>query len=227
MFGAIAPRYDLLNHLLSLNRDRAWRRRAVDRLLEGADLNGTYLDACAGTLDLSVELADRKGFRGRVLGFDFSYPMLDAGRGKLTGRAILPGCADALNLPLPDRSVDGAMVAFGVRNLASVEAGLAEFARVIRPGGRLVVLEFMTPQWQPFRALYLAYFRRVLPLVGRMISKHGSAYSYLPESVLRFPEPPELARMMERAGFGDVAWDVMTGGIVAAHRGTRTQAPIG
>jgi len=222
MFGAIAPRYDLLNHLLSLNRDRAWRRRAVDRLLENSPATGTYLDACAGTLDLSVELAARRGFGGAVLGFDFSYPMLDAGRTKLAGRAILPACADALRLPLADATVDGAMVAFGVRNLASLEGGLAELARVIRPGGRLVVLEFMTPQWQPFRALYLTYFRHVLPFVGRMISKHGSAYTYLPESVLQFPEPPEFARLMTRAGFDEVAWDVMTGGIVAAHRGRRS-----
>jgi demethylmenaquinone methyltransferase/2-methoxy-6-polyprenyl-1,4-benzoquinol methylase len=221
MFGAIAPRYDLLNHLLSVNRDRSWRRRAVDRLLEDAPRDGVYLDACAGTFDLSVELADRAAFSGTVLGFDFAYPMLDAGRSKLPGRRIEPACADALRLPLRDDSVDGAMVAFGVRNLADLDAGLTEFARVIRPGGRLVVLEFMTPQWQPFRALYLFYFRRVLPLVGRLVSRHGSAYSYLPESVLRFPEPADLARRMERAGFADVRWDVMTGGIVATHRGTR------
>jgi demethylmenaquinone methyltransferase/2-methoxy-6-polyprenyl-1,4-benzoquinol methylase len=221
MFGAIAPRYDLLNHLLSLNRDRAWRRRAVDRLLEEGPHDGVYLDACAGTFDLSVELADRASFSGVVLGFDFAYPMLDAGRGKLTGRRIEPACADALRLPLGDASVDGAMVAFGVRNLADVDAGLREFARVIRRGGRLIVLEFMTPHWQPFRSLYMLYFRRVLPLVGRIVSRHGSAYSYLPESVLRFPEPPELARRMSEAGFADVQWDVMTGGIVAAHRGRR------
>jgi len=219
MFGAIASRYDLLNHLLSLNRDRAWRRRAVDRLLQNAPRDGVLLDACAGTFDLSVELADRPDFTGRVLGFDFSYPMLDAGRAKLRGRTIFPACADALRQPLPARSVDGAMVAFGVRNLADIDAGLREFARVIKPGGRLIVLEFMTPGWQPFRALYLSYFRYVLPLIGRMISRHGSAYQYLPDSVLRFPEPPELARRMEAAGFLGVKWDVMTGGIVATHYG--------
>ena len=222
MFGAIAPRYDLLNHVLSLNRDRAWRRRAVDRLLEGAPRDGVYLDACAGTFDLSVELADRATFSGVVLSFDFAYPMLDVGRAKIPGRNIEPACADALRLPLRDGSVDGAMVAFGVRNLAVVDSGLREFARVIRPGGRLVVLEFMTPHWQPFRALYLWYFRRILPLVGRLISRHDSAYSYLPESVLRFPEPPALARRMVAAGFDDVRWDVMTGGIVAVHRARRS-----
>jgi demethylmenaquinone methyltransferase / 2-methoxy-6-polyprenyl-1,4-benzoquinol methylase len=219
MFGAIAPRYDLLNHLLSLNRDRAWRRRAVDRLLEAVPRDGVVLDACAGTLDLSVELADRPAFSGAVLGFDFAYPMLHAGRPKLAGRAILPACADALALPLPDRSVDGAMVAFGVRNLADLDAGLRELARVLRPGARLVILEFMTPQWQPFRALYLFYFRRLLPLVGRLVSRHGSAYAYLPASVLEFPEPPELKRRMAAAGFAGIRWDVMTGGIVAVHYG--------
>ena len=221
MFGDIAHRYDFLNHLLSLNRDRAWRRRAVDRLLAGAPRDGVYLDACAGTFDLSVELADRAGFSGSVLGFDFSFPMLSAGSTKLPGRRILPACADALNLPLRDASVDGAMVAFGVRNLADLDVGLRELARVVRPGGRIVILEFMTPQWQPFRALYLSYFRYVLPAVGRVISKHGSAYSYLPASVLAFPEPAELATRMSLAGWSDVQWDVMTGGIVAAHYGVR------
>ena len=221
MFGDIAHRYDFLNHLLSLNRDRAWRRRAVDRLLEHAPRDGVYLDACAGTLDLSVELSDRAGFSGSVVASDFSFPMLSAGSPKLPSRRILPACADALNLPLGDASVAGAMVAFGVRNLADLDAGLRELARVVRPGGRLVVLEFMTPQWQPFRALYLAYFRYVLPAIGRVISKHGSAYSYLPASVLAFPEPAELAARMAAAGWRDVQWDVMTGGIVAAHHGVR------
>jgi demethylmenaquinone methyltransferase / 2-methoxy-6-polyprenyl-1,4-benzoquinol methylase len=221
MFGAIAPRYDLLNHLLSLNRDRAWRRRAVDRLLEAMPHEGTVLDACAGTFDLAVELDGRSTFSGTVLGFDFSYPMLEAGRGKLPGRRILPACADALRLPLADASVDGAMVAFGVRNLAGLDAGLAELCRVLRPGGRLVILEFMTPQWQPFRGLYLLYFRRVLPLIGRLVSRHGSAYSYLPASVLEFPEPPELVRRMEAAGFGNVGWEALTGGIVAVHHALR------
>src|SRR5215216_425600 len=153
MFGAIAPRYDLLNHLLSLNRDRAWRRHAVDCLLEGSLASGMILDVCAGTFDLAVELAARSGFTGTVLAFDFAFAMLDAGRPKLPGRSILPGCADALRLPLADASVDGAMVAFGVRNLSDLDAGLCELARVIRPAGRVVILEFMTPDWQPFRAL--------------------------------------------------------------------------
>ncbi|HSL69185.1 MAG TPA: ubiquinone/menaquinone biosynthesis methyltransferase [Longimicrobiales bacterium] len=221
MFTAIAPRYDLLNHLLSLNRDRSWRRRAVDLLLANAPPDGRYLDSCAGTLDLSVEIARRRSFRGDVLATDFSYAMLQTGSSKRKGLQINTACADALRQPFADASFDGAIVGFGVRNLTSIDDGFAEFARLIRPGGRLVVLEFTTPGWQPFRSLYLFYFRRLLPLIGRIISRHGTAYSYLPESVLRFPEPAELARRLERAGFRDVVWENYTAGIVAAHVGTR------
>jgi demethylmenaquinone methyltransferase / 2-methoxy-6-polyprenyl-1,4-benzoquinol methylase len=222
MFGAIAPRYDLLNHLLSLNRDRAWRRRAVDLLLEGRPSAGRFLDACAGTLDMGRELAQRRGFTGRVVASDFTFEMLERGRHKAEGVAMDVACADALRLPFPDGSFDGATVAFGVRNLADIDAGLRELARVLRPGGRLVILEFATPAWQPFRGLYLLYFRRVLPLVGRLVSRHGSAYSYLPASVLAFPEPAELARRMATAGFeAPVRWETRTGGIVAVHVGDR------
>jgi demethylmenaquinone methyltransferase/2-methoxy-6-polyprenyl-1,4-benzoquinol methylase len=229
MFGAIAPRYDLLNHLLSLNRDKAWRRRAVDLLVvrgsgiadRGSGIEGVFLDSCAGTLDLSVELASRPTFRGSVVAADFTYNMLALGVPKVRGKSVVTACADALRLPFADSSFDGAMVGFGVRNLASIEAGFAEFARVLRPGGRLVVLEFTTPSWQPLRGLYLFYFRRLLPLIGRAISGHGGAYTYLPESVLQFPEPPELAHRMEAAGFKRVSWEMRTGGIVAIHAGTR------
>ncbi len=219
MFASIAPRYDLLNHLLSLNIDKRWRSRAVDLLEWERHPDGRYLDNCAGTLDLSVELAQRKGFRGQVVGSDFTYEMLALGEAKRVGRPIIPVCADALSLPYPDASFDGATVGFGVRNLADLDAGLREMRRVLRPGRRLVILEFTTPGWQPFRGLYFFYFRRVLPLVGRLVSRHGSAYSYLPESVLRFPEPPELSRRMTAAGFEEVRYRRMSGGIVALHWG--------
>ena len=219
MFSSIAPRYDLLNHLLSLNINRGWRRRAVDRLGWEDRPDGVYLDNCAGTLDLAVELAERPGFTGRVVGSDFAFPMLRVGERKRAGRAIDAVCADALDLPYRDETFDGATVGFGIRNVADLDRGLRELRRVLREGSRLVVLEFTVPAWRPFRALYFFYFLRVLPLIGRLVSKHGSAYSYLPESVLRFPEPPELARRLEAAGFREVGWKRLTGGIVALHWG--------
>lgn len=221
MFGSIAPRYDLLNHLLSLNRDRAWRRRAVDRLLERTSLEGRFLDACAGTFDLALELTRRPGFAGDVVASDFALPMLRRGLPKLRRQPVRALCADALRLPFADASFDGATVGFGVRNLADVDTGLRELGRVLRPGAPLIVLEFATPSWQPFRALYLFYFRRILPWIGRRISRHDEAYSYLPASVLEFPAPEALAERLAAAGFGDVAWETMTGGIVAVHSGVR------
>ncbi|HSD33442.1 MAG TPA: ubiquinone/menaquinone biosynthesis methyltransferase [Gemmatimonadales bacterium] len=219
MFTAIAPRYDLLNHLLSLNVDRRWRRIAVARLGWEARPDGTYLDLCAGTMDLAAVLAARPGFRGRVIGADFVVPMLARGRGKSSRAA--PVGADALALPFPAASFDGAMVGFGVRNLADLDAGLAEAGRVLKPGARFVVLEFTTPRFAPLRAAYLFYFQRVLPLIGRAVSKHTDAYSYLPESVLAFPDPDALAAGLRAAGFHDVGYELLTGGICAVHHGTR------
>ncbi len=219
MFAAIAPRYDLLNHLLSLNVDRSWRRAAVRRLAWERRPDGTYLDLCAGTLDLAVTLARARGFRGTVLGADFVIPMLARGKGKAP--RARPVGADALTLPFADARFDGAMVAFGVRNLADLDAGLRETHRVLRPGARFVVLEFTTPRFAPLRALYLFYFRRVLPAIGRAVSKHRDAYTYLPESVLDFPEPDAFARRLEGAGFSSVGYEMLTGGICAVHHGTR------
>jgi demethylmenaquinone methyltransferase/2-methoxy-6-polyprenyl-1,4-benzoquinol methylase len=219
MFSAIAPRYDLLNHLLSLNVDRSWRRAAVRRLAWEQRPDGTYLDLCAGTLDLAATLARARGFRGTVIGADFAIPMLARGKGK-AARARPVG-ADALTLPFADARFDGAMVAFGARNLADLDAGLEEAHRVLRPGARFVVLEFTTPRFAPLRALFLFYFRRVLPVIGRAVSKHRDAYTYLPESVLDFPDPDDLARRIERAGFSHVGYELLTGGICALHHGTR------
>ena len=219
MFAAIAPRYDFLNHLLSLGVDRRWRRRAIKRLGWEARPDGTYLDLCAGTLDLAATLARAPGFSGRVIAADFAVPMLRLGRTK-TERAAPVG-ADALALPFPDGRFDGAMVAFGVRNLADLDRGLAEVARVLRPGAPFVILEFATPAFAPLRAAYLFYFRRILPVVGRAVSKHRDAYSYLPESVLAFPEPEGLAARARAAGFSDVAFERLTGGICALHHATR------
>jgi demethylmenaquinone methyltransferase/2-methoxy-6-polyprenyl-1,4-benzoquinol methylase len=219
MFTAIAPRYDLLNHLLSFNVDRRWRRAAVRRLGWEREPRGTYLDLCAGTLDLGATLARAPGFGGRVIGADFVVPMLARGRRKHA--RLAPVGADALALPFADRAFDGALVAFGVRNLVDLDAGLREAARVLKPGARFVVLELSTPRFAPLRALYLLYFQRLLPAVGRAVSKHRDAYSYLPESVREFPDPDALAARLAAAGFADVGYDRLTGGICAVHHATR------
>jgi demethylmenaquinone methyltransferase/2-methoxy-6-polyprenyl-1,4-benzoquinol methylase len=219
VFTAIAPRYDFLNHLLSFNIDRRWRRRAVGRLGWERRPEGLYLDLCAGTLDLAAALASADGFRGRIVGADFVIPMLERGRGK--SLAVRPVGADALELPFPDGGFDGALVGFGVRNFADLDRGLTEARRVLKPGARLVILEFTTPRFAPLRAAYLFYFRRLLPLIGRAVSKHTDAYTYLPESVLNFPDPDALSCRLEAMGFRDVGYELLTGGICALHHGTR------
>ena len=227
IFSDIAPRYDLLNRVLSMNIDRSWRRKAVARLLWATRPEGRYLDACAGTLDLATTLATQRGFRGRVLATDFALPMLRQGVTKAPGHrgtgapAVAPAVADTLVLPFADAVFDGAMVGFGVRNLAGLDDGLVELARVLKPGARLVVLDFATPRFAPLRGLYLLYFRHVLPRVGRIISGHPTAYQYLPDSVMNFPPPHELERRLEQAGFRDCGHELLTGGIAAVTWGTR------
>jgi demethylmenaquinone methyltransferase/2-methoxy-6-polyprenyl-1,4-benzoquinol methylase len=220
VFRSIAPRYDVLNHALSLNADRGWRRRAVDALGWERVPSGQYIDLCAGTLDLAAELGNRVGFSGRVVAADFVPAMLVRGRGKC--HRTMSAAADALQLPFADASFDGGTVGFGVRNLMDLDAGLREAARVIRPGGRLVVLEFTTPPRQPMRGLYLAYITQVLPRIGRLVSKHRSAYDWLPASVLAFPDPPALSERLGAAGFAPVEWRTLWGGIVALHTAVRS-----
>ncbi len=222
VFTEIAPRYDLLNHVLSLNADRRWRRTAVDRLGWERAPAGVYLDLCAGTQDLAAELGNRSAFTGGVVAADFVPAMLERGKGKSV--RVTPAAADALHLPFADGTFDGATVGFGVRNLMDLDAGLREAARVLKPGATFVILEFSTPQWQPLRGLYLAYFRHVLPRVGRLVSKHTNAYDWLPASVLAFPEPSALADRMRASGFSSVTWETRWGGIVAIHVGIREHA---
>ena len=222
VFSEIAPRYDLLNHVLSFNADRRWRRVAVDQMHWQDAPTGRYLDLCAGTLDLAAELGNRAGFRGHVVAADFVTEMLRGGARK--SLRVAPATADALRLPFADAVFDGASVGFGARNFMDLDAGLREAARVLKPGARFVVLEFSTPYWRPFRAIYLAYLRQVLPRIGRVVSKHRSAYDWLPASVLSFPEPAALARRLEAAGFGPVTWRTLWGGIVAIHTAIRKDA---
>lgn len=224
IFTEIAPRYDLLNHLLSLNVDRRWRRRAVERLGWQRAPDGRYLDACSGTFDLALELSDQKGFRGRTVASDFARRMLVEGRGKVGVRAVDAVCGDSLRLPFPDRTFDGATVGFGVRNLADLDRGLRELYRVLKPGARLVLLEFTLPPNRFVRSLYMFYFDRVLPVVGRVVSGHPWAYTYLPESVKDFPGPDDLARRMAAAGFRDPGYELLTFGVAALHSGLRPQS---
>jgi demethylmenaquinone methyltransferase/2-methoxy-6-polyprenyl-1,4-benzoquinol methylase len=221
VFEQIAPRYDLLNHLLSLNIDRMWRRRALRALGWPAAPDGRYLDLCAGTLDVGAELTRQSGFRGFIIGADFAVPMLMAGRGKASPLALAPVAADAQQLPLADGSMHGATVAFGIRNVASLDRALAEVHRVLAPGARFVILEFTTPRSAIVRTFYHFYFHHLLPLIGGLISGHRTAYKYLPKSVANFPAEPELARRMTAAGFEEVGWESLSLGIAAIHVGTK------
>lgn len=221
IFSEIAPSYDLLNHLLSMNIDRGWRARAIEALAWNRRPGGTFLDICAGTLDVSAELARQPGFSGTVVAADFAEPMLRRGASKTLGLPVRAMVADALQLPLPDGGADGAIVAFGARNFDSLDAGLHELARVLAPGARLVILECSTPPSAVVRHGYHLYFHRVLPFIGRVVSGHRTAYSYLPASVANFPAASELARMIGHAGFERVGFRTLTMGIAAVHWGER------
>jgi demethylmenaquinone methyltransferase/2-methoxy-6-polyprenyl-1,4-benzoquinol methylase len=217
MFGRVARRYDLLNHLLSLNIDRYWRARTAGRLRPILERPGArVMDLCCGTGDLLVALERRSS--GTVFGSDFCHPMLQAAKRKTQGRAALVE-ADALALPVPDGSLDLITTAFGFRNLANYEQGLREMRRALRPGGVAAILEFSTPPNASLAALYGFYSRRILPAVGGAVSGEPGAYSYLPDSVRRFPAAERLAVMLAEAGFRDVRFERMTGGIVALHTG--------
>jgi demethylmenaquinone methyltransferase/2-methoxy-6-polyprenyl-1,4-benzoquinol methylase len=222
MFSAIAPRYDFLNRLLSAGRDRYWRREAIQAT--ALHPNGRLVDICTGTADMALEAA--RQFPGAtVVGVDFSRPMISLGLAKV-GQANFAGrislqVAPAEALPLPDGSFDAATVAFGLRNVPDRLRGLREMHRVLRPGGRAIVLEFTTPPGPLLRRAYLWYFHHVLPWIGRLVSGHPSAYSYLPASVADFPSPQGLSTWMREAGFSEVSCRLLTGGIVAIHIGQK------
>jgi demethylmenaquinone methyltransferase / 2-methoxy-6-polyprenyl-1,4-benzoquinol methylase len=220
IFAAIAPTYDRLNRIISFHFDQGWRRRAVKSLDWKRAPEGIYLDLCAGTLDFGATLARQPGFRGGIVGADFVSQMLGLGRSK--SPRLVPVTADALELPFPDHSFDGAMIGWGLRNLVDLDRGLAEAARILKPGARLVALEMATPTQPLFRRAFQFYFRRVLPVLGRWISKHTTAYSWLPESTRVFPPPAQLARRISDVGFGDVHYELLMGGVCALYTATRT-----
>jgi demethylmenaquinone methyltransferase/2-methoxy-6-polyprenyl-1,4-benzoquinol methylase len=222
IFSQIAPRYDLLNHLLSFNIDKAWRRRAIAALGWPRAPDGIYVDLCAGTLDVAAELSRQSGFVGRVIGADFAEPMLRAGVGKASPSVVSPVVADAVDLPIPDNAASGAIVAFGIRNVADLDRGLREVQRVLAPGARFVILEFTTPRSSIVRGLYHLYFHHLLPQIGAVVSGHRTAYAYLPRSVANFPIEETLADRMRSAGFVDVNWRTLTFGVAAIHTGTKS-----
>jgi demethylmenaquinone methyltransferase/2-methoxy-6-polyprenyl-1,4-benzoquinol methylase len=219
MFDRVAARYDLLNSLMSAGLHHRWRERAADKA--ALKPGESALDVCCGTGDLTLELAGRVAPGGHVVGCDFSEPMLDLAREKATRREA-PGVrfewADALKLPYDAGRFDAVTVGFGVRNFADLDRGLQEMARVLRPGGRLIVLEFTKPTQPPFSTFYSLWFDRIAPILGR-ISDNPEAYAYLAESVRTFPGPRGLAEKMEAAGLGQIRYTVLAGGIVTIHAG--------
>jgi len=222
MFGQVAGRYDLLNHLLSFNLDRWWRARTVRKVAPVlADPKARVLDLCCGTGDLMLGLEDRRG--APVVGADFCHPMLVEAKRKVStrGRRSVLFEGDALSLPLTSGSFDLITCAFGFRNLANYEAGLVELARVLKSGGTLAILEFSQPDNRLFARLYDFFSLKVLPRIGGMISGSSDAYSYLPASIRKFPNAEGLASKMRSAGFRDVEIERMTFGAVALHTGRK------
>src|ERR1051325_11677643 len=211
MFGQIAPRYDLLNHALSLNVDRRWRRFVVDKVSDRLRRPGaSALDLCCGTADLSIEL----GAVASTIGLDFCHPMLTIGQEKVRAANLPVHLAegDALRVPLADDGFDVVTMAFGLRNLESVEGGLREMFRLLKPGGRAAILEFSHPQIPIFKHLFQFYFMRILPRIGNAVSGSSFAYKYLPDSVREFPDQKRLENLMVVVGFSKVEYYNLFGG---------------
>jgi demethylmenaquinone methyltransferase/2-methoxy-6-polyprenyl-1,4-benzoquinol methylase len=227
MFAAVSPRYDFLNHLLSLNQDRRWRKKAV--AMSGLAPGGKVLDVCTGTADLALEYSKQVGASGTVVGTDFCPEMLHLGRQKVHTDGVDARVelivADTLELPFPDGIFDVVSVAFGIRNVPEVERGIREMVRVAKLGGRVVILEFSLPENGVLNRMYMLYFTRLLPLIGRAISRsRNDAYEYLPDSVLKFPRGIEMRDLMRQCGLAGVSVTELTFGIVSLYIGVKTGA---
>ena len=223
MFDRIAGFYDVMNSVMTVGLHHRWRARAAD--LAALEPGGSALDVACGTGDLAIELARRVGTGGEVIGSDFAEEMLDRARAKAAagvagGADIVWEWGNALELPYASARFDAATVGFGARNFSDLDRGLAEMTRVVRPGGRVVVLEITTPRRPPLSTFYRVWFDRVVPLIGRLTGEQ-EAYTYLPSSVRRFPGPEGLAAAMQRAGLGEIRWILTAGGIIALHVGTK------
>jgi demethylmenaquinone methyltransferase/2-methoxy-6-polyprenyl-1,4-benzoquinol methylase len=223
MFDRIAPRYDLMNRLMTFGMDQRWRRFVVARAAPPP--RGVALDVATGTGDIAIALARRIGPGGAVIATDFSREMMHPGPGKAAkagvGGTVRFMAADALRLPFPDDAFDCATTGFAMRNVTDVERAFREMCRVVKPGGRVVCLEVAKPRFPPVRWLHGLYFRRIVPRIGRIVTGQREAYTYLPESARTFPQPPALAAIMERAGLRDVRFHRLSLGAVAVHVGTK------
>jgi demethylmenaquinone methyltransferase/2-methoxy-6-polyprenyl-1,4-benzoquinol methylase len=221
MFSSIAPKYDLLNTVLSLGIDRYWRKIAVDEL--HFEKEGWILDVATGTADVALEVALRRPKTIKVFGADFSLTMLQLGEKKISQKSLNEkvnlGQADGEMLPCLNNSFDGVIVAFGIRNFSNLGIGLSEMWRVLKPEKKMVVLEFSIPKFKIFRLIYILYFNYLLPFVGKIISGHEFAYQYLPESVSRFPSGDEMVQLIEKAGFKEVKCIPLTFGIASIYTG--------
>lgn len=222
MFDSVAPRYDLLNHLLSCNIDHLWWNRTARRFRNVlAQPDASILDICCGTGDMTLALLRNRPQKATpILAADFSHAMLTRGAQKFRHRNAIAIEADALHLPLPNESLNLITTAFGFRNLANYTAGLREFHRVLKPGGEVGILDFSEPGGIVGK-LYAFYFRRILPAIGARISRTAGAYAYLPTSVHRFPQPPEMIALMQNVGFTEVSWTPYTFGIAGLYRGVK------
>ncbi len=223
MFNAVAPRYDLLNRLLSIGVDRHWRKLAVKEF--EAIENKKYLDMATGTADIALELAKTHPKTSQVIGIDFSVSMLKLGRQKIFNNSLskriklIPGTAE--NIPLKDHTFDGVIAAFGVRNFLDAQKGLKEMCRILKPNGRIVVLEFSFPKNWLLNIIYRFYFEKILPFLGRIFSGHKKAYSYLPASVINFPQGEAFSELLECSGFKNVSFKSLTLGIVTIYTGIK------
>ncbi len=226
MFDSIAPKYDFLNRFLSLRQDVLWRKEMV----KAAHLpeNALALDVACGTCDVGVEIQkqhkDHYKTQCKVFGVDFSHKMLSLAQKKIINQTnktkIYLSAGNALFLPYKENLFDAVFIAFGIRNIVNRKKALKEFKKCLKKNGQVVVLELTTPSQGLLKNLYILYFKKILPLIGAFFSKNANAYTYLPESVLKFPEPPEFAKIMRHAGFSNIKWKQMTFGIVTLFTGT-------
>jgi len=224
MFSGIATKYDFLNHFLSANIDKRWRRLVAQKLKDVLENpNALVLDVACGTGDLSLEL--QKNARAKIFGTDFCRPMLDIAFNKNAKNASdIPYIeADGMNLSFANESFDAVTIAFGLRNFSNWKKGLREFQRILKPGGKLIILEFSTPVIPGFRGMFQFYFSTILPRIGGAVSGSRGAYEYLPDSVSKFPDQKNLVRMISETGFSDVEYKNLTGGIAAIHMGTKNK----